>query len=89
MICPAGSCAVFFSHPIDLTKTRLQLDNELAKRGSPRAYKGIFDCLYHNWSNFGIRGLQRGLQFGTAAVPAVGSAVIPCCLISDNKVMLY
>lgn len=69
-----GSCAVVFSHPMDLTKTRLQLDNELAKRGSPRSYKGILDCLQHNFNNYGIRGLQRGLQFGeTLTVNSVES----------------
>jgi hypothetical protein len=35
----AGSTAVCFTHPMDLTKVRLQLDNEMAKKGSPRAYK--------------------------------------------------
>lgn len=60
----AGSTAVCFTHPMDLTKIRLQLDNEMAKKGSPRAYKGIFHCLQHNWTNDGIRGLQRGLSFG-------------------------
>jgi hypothetical protein len=60
----AGSLAVLFSHPMDLVKTRLQLDNEMAKRGASRHYTGIFNCLSHNWNNHGIRGIQRGVSYG-------------------------
>ncbi len=72
----AGSMAVLFSHPIDLTKTRLQLDNEMAKRGAPRHYSGIVNCISHNWKKDGIRGLQRGLSFGIAREFAYSSARI-------------
>lgn len=40
------------------------IDNEMATKGSPRAYRGIFHCLYHNWQTAGIKGLQRGLSYG-------------------------
>jgi solute carrier family 25, member 34/35 len=36
----------------------------MAMKGSTRAYRGIFHCLYHNWQTAGIRGLQRGLSYG-------------------------
>ena len=36
----AGGMAVCLSHPLELTKVRLQLDNELASRGTVRKYKG-------------------------------------------------
>ena len=36
----AGGLAVCFSHPLEPTKVRLQLDNELASRGTPRQYAG-------------------------------------------------
>jgi hypothetical protein len=36
----------------------------MAKRGSPKAYRGIIHCLTHNFSQDGIRGLQRGLSYG-------------------------
>jgi hypothetical protein len=60
----SGSIAVCFSHPLELTKARLQLDNELAQRGTPRAYSGWTDCVVKNWRKAGIRGLQRGLTLG-------------------------
>jgi len=36
----AGGVAVLFSYPLDLTKVRLQLDNERAARGVKRVYSG-------------------------------------------------
>ena len=60
----AGGLAVCFSHPLELTKVRLQLDNELASRGTPRQYAGWIDCVAQNWRSAGVRGLQRGLSLG-------------------------
>ena len=60
----AGGLAVLFSHPLELTKVRLQLDNELASRGTPRQYAGWIDCVAQNWRSAGVRGLQRGLSLG-------------------------
>lgn len=60
----AGGIAVCFSHPLELTKVRLQLDNERAARGTPRMYKGWVHCVAENWKSDGIRGLQRGLSLG-------------------------
>ena len=60
----AGGLAVCFSHPLELTKVRLQLDNELASRGTPRQYAGWIDCVAQNWRSSGVRGLQRGLSLG-------------------------
>ena len=62
----AGGIAVCFSHPLELTKTRLQLDNERAAKGSPRTYSSWIDCWLQNWRKDGVRGLQRGLQLGMA-----------------------
>jgi len=62
----AGGIAVCFSHPLELTKTRLQLDNERAARGTPRKYSSWIDCWLQNWRKDGVRGLQRGLQLGIA-----------------------
>lgn len=40
----AGGLAVLFSHPLELTKTRIQLDNERAQsRNIPRQYSGVFN----------------------------------------------
>ena len=60
----AGGMAVCLSHPLELTKVRLQLDNEVAARGTKRQYEGWTDCLQKNWRSDGIRGLQRGLPLG-------------------------
>ncbi len=60
----AGGIAVCFSHPLELTKVRLQLDNERAARGTPRMYKGWIDAVVQNFRADGMRGLQRGLSLG-------------------------
>ena len=60
----AGGIAVCFSHPLELTKVRLQLDNERAARGTPRMYQGWVHCVVQSWKSDGIRGLQRGLSLG-------------------------
>ena len=60
----SGSIAVCFTHPLELTKSRLQLDNERAGRGTPRAYTGFVDCIAKNARKEGLRGLQRGLSLG-------------------------
>lgn len=62
----AGGIAVCFSHPLELTKTRLQLDNERASRGTQRTYAGWTDCVRQNLQRDGVRGLQRGLSLGIA-----------------------
>ena len=60
----AGGLAVCFTHPLELTKVRLQLDNERASAGTPRVYKGWVDCFAKNYHSDGIGGLQRGLSVG-------------------------
>ena len=60
----AGGLAVCISHPLELTKVRLQLDNELAASGTKRRYGGWIDCVLQTWRSDGIRGLQRGLPLG-------------------------
>ena len=60
----AGGIAVCFSHPLELTKVRLQLDNERAAQGTPRMYKGWLNCVVQNFKADGVRGLQRGLSLG-------------------------
>lgn len=60
----AGSIAVCFTHPLELTKIRLSLDSELAHRGNAGKYTGWFDCVSKNWQRAGVRGLQAGLLLG-------------------------
>ncbi|KAF8636242.1 hypothetical protein AX17_003727 [Amanita inopinata Kibby_2008] len=57
----AACCAVTFSNPAEVAKTRLQLQGELTKRGGVRVYKNTFDVLVKTLRNEGIRGVQRGL----------------------------
>ena len=57
----AASTAVTVSNPAEVAKTRLQLQGELAKTGTPRVYTTSLDVLSKTWRHEGIRGLQRGL----------------------------
>ena len=54
----SGSIVVCFTHPLELTKSRLQLDNERASRGVARAYSGFVDCFAKSARMEGMRGLQ-------------------------------
>ena len=56
----AACGAITLTNPIDVVKTRLQLQGELA-RGPDRAYTGIGQALLRIARKEGIRGLQRGL----------------------------
>ncbi|EGB11889.1 mitochondrial oxoglutarate transporter [Aureococcus anophagefferens] len=62
----AGSLAVCVSHPLELTKVRLQLDNELQARGSAGRYGGWLDCVRESWRAGGVGNLWSGLRFGVA-----------------------
>ena len=62
----AGSTAVLASHPLELVKSRLQLDNELRARGAKSQYNGWLDCVKTSWARGGARDLWRGVQFGVA-----------------------
>ena len=62
----AGSLAVCISHPLELTKVRLQLDNELVARGQPGRYRGWRHCVATSWRAGGVGNLWSGLSFGVA-----------------------
>eukprot|EP01133_Synstelium_polycarpum_P002666 gene2666-3081_t len=55
----ASICATTFTNPIELVKTRLQLQGELQM--SARIYTGIGDAFVKIWKAEGPLGLQRGL----------------------------
>lgn len=59
----AACGAVTVTNPIELVKTRMQLQGELAARNSsvPRPYKNPFQALGLIFKNEGVRGCQRGL----------------------------
>ncbi|XP_017866701.1 PREDICTED: solute carrier family 25 member 35-like [Drosophila arizonae] len=54
--------ATFFTNPIEVVKTRIQLQGELAARGSyVEPYKGIVQAFITVAKNDGMMGLQKGL----------------------------
>lgn len=59
----SACCAIAITNPLDVVKTRLNLQGELAQPGvqQARAYRGICHALWKIGSSEGFRGLQRGL----------------------------
>lgn len=57
--------ACVFTNPLEVVKTRLQLQGELRARGSyQRHYRGVLQALWVVGRTDGIRGLQKGLSVG-------------------------
>ncbi|KAJ8021751.1 Solute carrier family 25 member 35 [Holothuria leucospilota] len=61
-----GACgACLFSNPLEVVKTRMQLQGELRARGSySRHYKNVFHAFYTIGRVDGIKALQKGLVPG-------------------------
>mmetsp|Transcript_6195 Transcript_6195/g.15177 ORF Transcript_6195/g.15177 Transcript_6195/m.15177 type:complete len:316 (-) Transcript_6195:40-987(-) len=62
----SACCAITLTNPVDVVKTRLQLQGELvagaAANAKPSvAYRGVGHALYRIGASEGLRGLQRGL----------------------------
>ncbi|KDO20760.1 hypothetical protein SPRG_13511 [Saprolegnia parasitica CBS 223.65] len=60
----AASCASVLTNPLEVVKTRMQLQNELVEASSKaveRVYKNPFQALYVIGRQEGVRGLQSGL----------------------------
>lgn len=61
----AACGAVTFTNPIELIKTRMQLQGELSKNSdAPKLYRNPAQAFVHIYRNEGIRGLQQGLVCG-------------------------
>lgn len=63
----AAACCVacVFTNPLEVVKTRLQLQGELRSRGSyQRHYRGALQALWLVGRTDGLRGLQKGLSVG-------------------------
>ena len=63
----AASTAVCATNPIDVAKTRLQLQGEIVNgatggQARPALYKGPIDCMWKTLRVEGLRGAQRGLS---------------------------
>lgn len=57
--------ACVFTNPLEVVKTRLQLQGELRARGSyQRHYRGVLQALWVVGRKDGLRGLQKGLSVG-------------------------
>eukprot|EP00611_Tribonema_gayanum_P001335 TRINITY_DN1097_c0_g1_i4.p1 TRINITY_DN1097_c0_g1~~TRINITY_DN1097_c0_g1_i4.p1 ORF type:complete len:298 (+),score=80.43 TRINITY_DN1097_c0_g1_i4:183-1076(+) len=60
----ATSCACVLTNPMEVVKTRFQLQGELAKSSPNRIYKHVFDAFYKIARDEGLRGIQAGLLPG-------------------------
>ncbi|XP_014112708.1 PREDICTED: solute carrier family 25 member 34 isoform X2 [Pseudopodoces humilis] len=61
----AGCLACFLTNPLEVVKTRLQLQGELQPPGSyPRPYRGVLRAAVAVCRADGLRGLQKGLAAG-------------------------
>ncbi|XP_038602812.1 solute carrier family 25 member 34 [Tachyglossus aculeatus] len=64
LVLGASACclACLFTNPLEVVKTRLQLQGELRRRGTgPRLYRGVGQALLAVGRADGLRGLQKGL----------------------------
>ncbi|KAG0674609.1 Mitochondrial oxaloacetate carrier protein [Pichia californica] len=57
----AACGAVTFTNPIELVKTRMQLQGELSKTKGPKIYKNPIQALVLIFKNEGFTGIQKGL----------------------------
>lgn len=61
----ACCAACVFTNPLEVVKTRLQLQGELRARGSYHIhYRGVLQALWLVGRSDGLRGLQKGLSVG-------------------------
>lgn len=60
----AACGAVTFTNPIELIKTRMQLEGELSATSRPKFYKNPFQAAALIYKTEGLRGLQQGLLCG-------------------------
>lgn len=61
----AGCLACFLTNPLEVVKTRLQLQGELQPPGTyPRPYRGVLRAALAVCRADGLRGLQKGLAAG-------------------------
>lgn len=66
------------SNPAEVTKTRLQLQGELAKGGGIKVYTSPLDVFVKTWRNEGIRGIQRGLSSAVShMLPRISTLLEP------------
>ncbi|XP_008407984.1 solute carrier family 25 member 34 [Poecilia reticulata] len=79
----ACCAACVFTNPLEVVKTRLQLQGELRARGSYQIhYRGVLQALWVVGRTDGLRGLQKGLSAGLiyqAMMNGVRLGSYSCC----------
>ena len=58
---PSGCVEVSIMHPLDLIKTRIQLQSNNLKPGDPNHYSGVGDCFKKMYKTEGIRSFWKGI----------------------------
>lgn len=62
-VAACGAC--FFTNPLEVVKTRMQLQGEMKSRGTYRVhYRNVFHAFYTIGRVEGVSGLQKGLVPG-------------------------
>jgi len=84
----ASSTAVTFSNPMEVVKTRLQLQGELQRQGVyVKAYNGLINGFYVIWKNEGIRGVQKGLSLAYPYTITMNGTRLGCYDTAKNKIV--
>src|SRR5262249_13335813 len=57
-----GGIEICITFPTEFVKTQLQLDEGSSRRGEPKKYNGVIDCVKKTVRTRGFFGLYRGLS---------------------------
>ncbi|XP_062540743.1 solute carrier family 25 member 35-like [Armigeres subalbatus] len=82
----SSCCAVLFTNPFDVLKTRQQLEGELMAKNSvkKRAYRGMWQSIVTVVKSDGLRGLQKGLPAAALYQIAMNSVRLGTYQTVDN-----
>jgi len=79
----SGTAACVFTNPLDVVKTRLQLQGELQARGQHVVhYRNTLHAFYTIARNDGILALQKGRFLGHARVHVVCVMLFEVCAVA-------